>query len=88
MSKTTLIYLLFVCAFFAGQYFKNTKFMKTVRPYRGFIFIGTGTILISYNLILFKSIIKVPVVPFMSFPLIFIVLGLFMLHYDTKRKVK
>ena len=82
---TLLILGLILLAFstILGQMLKNTKFMRSINPYRGWIVLGIGLMLFIYRVI---SGSNPTAMPFLLFPILFIILGLFTLKQDRKTK--
>ncbi|MGX6409875.1 hypothetical protein [Weissella confusa] len=83
MSPVILGLILLAFATILGQMLKNTKLMRAINPYRGWIVMGIGLMLIIYIGISGSHPISVP---FLLFPILFIIVGLVTLKRDRKTK--
>lgn len=83
MTPVILGLILLAFATILGQMLKNTKLMRAINPYRGWIVIGIGLMLIIYIGISGSHPISVP---FLLFPILFIIVGLVTLKRDRKTK--
>ena len=83
MSPVILGLILLSFATILGQMLKNTKLMRAINPYRGWIVMGIGLMLIIYIGISGSHPISVP---FLLFPILFIIVGLVTLKRDRKTK--
>ena len=83
MTPVILGLILLAFATILGQMLKNTKLMRAINPYRGWIVIGIGLMLIIYIGISGSHPMSVP---FLLFPILFIIVGLVTLKRDRKTK--
>lgn len=84
MTPMILGLILLAFATILGQMLKNTKPMRAINPYRGWIVMGIGLMLIIYIGISGSHPLSMP---FLLFLILFIILGLFTLKRDRKNKV-
>ena len=81
MTQLVWPLILFAFATILGNLLKNTKPMRAIYPYRGWLIIGTGIMLFSYILLTMGHPFALPV---LIFPMSFIILGLLTLSKDRK----
>lgn len=81
MTQLVWPLVLFAFATILGKLLKNTKPMRVIYPYRGWLIIGTGIMLFGYTLLTMGHPFALPV---LIFPMLFIVLGLLTLSKDRK----
>ena len=83
MTQSVWPLILLVFATILGKLIKNTKPMRAIYPHRGWLIVGTGIMLFSYTWLTMSQPFTLP---FLIFPILFIVLGLLMLNKERKMK--
>ena len=83
MTQSVWPLILLVFATILGKLIKNTKLMRAIYPHRGWLIVGIGIMLFSYTWLTTSQPFALP---FLIFPILFIVLGLLMLNKERKMK--
>lgn len=81
MNQLIILFLFLALATILGKVLKNTKFMRVIYPFRGWIISSFGVGLFFYNLTVFRNPFGMP---FVLFPVLFVVLGLITVKKDLK----